>query len=157
MKIYNCVTLLFLFFISCQNQSAQNQTSVNKTQSALQGTWKLLQGMTIEKGDTTVTDYRKDKEFIKIINDSHFAFLSHSIDKKDTSAAAFIAGGGKYTLADSTYTEHLDYCSDRQWEGNSFPFTITINGDTLIQKGIEKVDSIGVDRMNTETYVRLKN
>ena len=59
-------------------------------------------------------------------------------------------------LNDSEYTEHLEYCNDRQWEGNDFSFTITINNDTLIQQGIEKIDSIGVNRMNIEKYVRLK-
>jgi hypothetical protein len=28
-----------------------------------------------------------------------------------------------------------------EWEGNDFHFTITINNDTLVQQGIEKIDS----------------
>ncbi len=121
----------------------------------MQGTWKLLSGTTVEKGNSTVTDYTKDKEFIKIINDTHFAFLSHDLNKGKDSAATFSSGGGSYSLADSQYTEHLQYCSDRQWEGNSFEFTITISGDTLTQKGIEKIANIGVDRINIERYIRV--
>ena len=129
-----------------------------KTNNPLIGTWKLISGTTIEKGDTTTTYYDKNLSFIKIINRSHFAFLNHDVNKgKDSAAAAYSSGGGRYTLQDSTYTEHLEYCSDRQWEGNDFNFTINIHNDTLTQKGIEKVESAGVNRLNIEKYVRLKN
>ncbi len=53
------------------------------------------------------------------------------------------------------YTEFLEYCNDRQWENNKFDFTITIKNDTLTQKGIEKIDSLGVNRVNIEKYVRI--
>ena len=152
MKFITCLSVLFL--MSC-NTTTQNQQTTQKS-LPIQGTWKLLTGTLIEKGDTTVTDYTKDKSFIKIINDTHFAFLMHDLNKgKDT--AEFSAGGGAYTLNDSAYTEHLEYCNDRQWEGNDFSFTITISNDTLTQTGIEKIDSIGVNRLNIEKYVRFKN
>jgi hypothetical protein len=119
------------------------------------GTWKLLTGTLIEKGDTTVTSYSGKVSFIKIINDSHFAFLQHDLNKGKDSV--FVAGGGPYSLKDSMYTEHLEYCSDRQWEGNDFSFIITLHNDTLTQRGIEKVEKAGIDRINTEKYVRVKN
>ena len=147
------IAVIFIMLLSCN--TVQNKTP-DKSTLPLQGTWKLLTGTLIEKGDTTVTDYTKATEFIKIINDTHFAFLSHDLNKGKDSAASFVAGGGKYSLKDSSYTEHLEYCSDRQWEGNDFDFTITINNDTLTQKGLEKIDSIGVNRLNIEKYVRLK-
>jgi hypothetical protein len=113
-----------------------------------------MKGTLIEKGDTAVTDYTKNTSFIKIINNTHFAFLQHDLNKgKDSST--FVAGGGTYSLKDSLYTENLEYCSDRAWEGNSFPFTITINHDTLIQRGVEKVQNPGVNRINIEQYVRV--
>lgn len=142
--------------VSCNNQTATTtSTTVNKL--PIEGTWKLQTGTLIEKGDTTLTDYTKNLSFIKIINGDHFAFLNHDLSKgKDTATAAFSAGGGKYTLKDSTYTEHLEYCNDRQWEGNDFNFTITISNDTLVQTGIEKVESAGVNRLNIERYVRVK-
>ena len=143
-----------MILISCSPATQNDQST--KTIIPLEGTWKLLSGTTIEKGDSTVTDYTKGKEFIKIINDTHFAFLSHDLNKGKDSAAAFSSGGGSYSLADSLYTEHLEYCSDRQWEGNSFEFTITISGDTLTQKGIEKIENIGVNRINIEKYIRVK-
>jgi len=59
-------------------------------------------------------------------------------------------------LVDSSYTEHLEFCSAREWENNDFHFTISIRNDTLIQTGIEKVESAGVNRLNIEKYVRVK-
>lgn len=152
-QILLIATLIIL--ISCSTSVQKNDTK--QATIPIQGTWKLLTGTLIEKGDTTITDYTKDKEFIKIINDTHFAFLMHDLSKGKDSAAEFSAGGGKYSLKDSLYTEHLEYCNDRQWEGNSFEFTVTINNDTLIQKGIEKIDSLGINRINTEKYLRVKD
>lgn len=121
------------------------------------GTWKLLTGTLIEKGDTTVTDYTKNLSFIKIINDTHFSFINHDLNHgKDSTSAAFSAGAGTYTLKDNNYTEHLEYCNAREWEGHDFSFTIEIKGDTLIQKGIEKVASAGIERLNIEKYIRIK-
>ena len=147
-----CLAIISIFLTSC---NANQNTETIQATVPIQGTWKLLTGTLIEKGDTTVTDYTKTSEFIKIINDTHFAFLSHDLNKD--SVASFSAGGGHYTLKDSSYTEHLEYCNAREWEGNNFDFTVTINNDTLTQKGIEKIDSLGVNRLNIEKYVRVKN
>jgi hypothetical protein len=57
---------------------------------------------------------------------------------------------------DSVYTESLDYYIDRKWENNKFDFTVAIRGDTLVQKGIEKVDKLGINRVIVETYKRVK-
>ncbi len=155
MKINSGYLIIVTLLVACSAPTQNDQ--LTSTAIPLEGTWKLLSGTTIEKGVSTVTDYTKGKEFIKIINDSHFAFLSHDLDKgKDSATALFSAGGGHYSLKDSSYTEHLEYCNDRQWEGNSFDFTIVINGDTLTQKGIEKVENIGVNRINIEKYIRVK-
>ena len=134
------------------------QPNENKpAERPLKGTWQLISGTLIDKGDTTVTDYTRGIQMIKIINDSHFAFLNHDLNKgKDSTAAQFAAGGGRYELAGDNYTEHLEYCSDRQWEGNDFVFTIHVKNDTLTQSGIEKVGGTTIDRLNIEKYVRLK-
>jgi hypothetical protein len=153
MKIRYGFFLILLTFFSCMAQQKEEKPK----QLPITGTWKLITGTLIEKGDTSVTDYTKNISFIKIINDNHFAFLQHDLDKgKDSLTAVYVSGGGAYSLKDSLYTEHLEYCSDRQWEGNDFNFTITIKNDTLTQKGIEKVESAGVNRENIERYVRLK-
>lgn len=137
--------------------TASCNTNAKKESLPITGTWQLQTGTLIEKNDTTVTDYTQGKRFIKIINNSHFSFLGHDLSKgKDSTKAFFSAGGGKYTLKDSSYTEQLEYCNDRNWENNKFEFTVKIHNDTLIQQGVEKIEATGVNRYNIERYVRVK-
>ena len=120
------------------------------------GTWQLVSGVTITKGVSTVTDYSKDTRMIKIINASHFAFLKHDLNSPKDSVNHFDAGGGSYTLKGDQYTEHLDYYADKHWENKIFTFTMTIKNDTLIQKGLEKVENENIDRIIIEKYLRVK-
>ncbi len=138
-----------MLFAACNSENKQNQRP-------LIGTWELISATSTEK-DSTVSTFNPKVKMIKIINPTHFAFLSHDLNMgKDTSTAAFIAGGGTYTLVDSIYTEHLDYFIDRNWENNKFEFVVKIQNDTLIQKGIEKVEKLGVDHIIVEKYKRCK-
>jgi hypothetical protein len=148
MKIISSFILIVIILASCEPK---------KGSIPLTGTWQLISGTLIEKNDTVVTDYMKNKKFIKIINTTHFAFLSHDLSKGKDSAAFFSAGGGTYSLDGDSYTEHLEFCNDRAWEHNDFQFNISIKEDTLIQKGVEKVEATGVNRLNIEKYVRVKN
>ncbi len=122
----------------------------------LNGSWRLASGATITKGVTETTDYSKNTRMIKIINDSHFAFLKHDLNSPKDSTNHFDAGGGSYTLKGNQYTEHLDYYNDKNWEGKAFNFTLSMSGDTLIQQGLEKVESEGIDRIIIEKYIRVK-
>jgi hypothetical protein len=153
MKLRNTCVLLGIVLIACK--PAPNEKKIESGAKPIEGTWQLVTGTLIEKGDTMITDYTKNISFIKIINDSHFAFLQHDLDKGKDSAV-FVAGGGSYSINDSAYTEHLEYCSAREWEGNDFSFTVKLQHDTLIQRGIEKVESAGVNRINIEKYARVK-
>ncbi len=146
--------LLGTMLLGC-NEATEQKDGAAPSPKPIAGTWKLVRGTVIEKGDTTVTDYTKDKSFIKIINETHFAFLLHDLAQGKDSAAVFASGGGTYSLADGVYTEHLEYCSDRAWEGHDFAFNITIRNDSLIQRGVEKVESAGVDRVNIEEYTKV--
>jgi len=141
--------VISIFFSSCIDRVSQSSTN------SIEGTWELLSGTLIEKDDTIVTDYSKNVSFIKILNKTHFAFLQHDLNKGQDSNAIFVSGGGKYSLINNSYTEHLEYCSARNWEGNDFNFTISIKGDTLVQTGVEKVENIGINRINIEKYVRM--
>jgi hypothetical protein len=125
------------------------------SENLIEGTWQLITGTVIEKGDTLITDYTKNISFIKIINDTHFAFLQHDLKKGQDSNAVYVSGGGRYSISDSLYSEHLEYCSARNWEGNDFNFTISFKADTLIQTGIEKVENAGINRVNIEKYIRV--
>lgn len=135
---------------SCVNNKKENILP-------LVGSWQLIAATSTEK-DQTVSTFNPKQKMIKIINQTHFAFLNHDVNNgKDSASALYNAGGGMYTLADSIYTEHLEYFNNRQWENNIFQFIIKITGDTLIQQGIEKVDKLGVDHVIVEKYIRIKN
>jgi len=149
-KVFPILIFLMIIAACTENQKKDSQIT---DEVSLKGTWKLLTGTLIEKGDTTITDYTKNLSFIKIINDSHFSFLQHDSRKDSTN---FSAGGGRYELKGNTYTEHLEYCSAKEWEGHDFTFTVTITNDTLIQTGVEKIEAQGIDRINTEKYIRYK-
>ena len=155
MKSFIGLTLVSLTFWACNNPQ-QEEASLELNAPPIQGTWQLITGITIQNNDSTITNYSFGKSFIKVINASHFAFMGHDLNKGKDSTAFYTSGGGTYELKDSAYTEHLQYCSDRAWEGNDFNFTISINKDTLIQQGLEKIDSIGVNRINIEKYIRVK-
>ena len=154
MRVSTGFLFMGVILMSCGAADGNNETA--SPALPLTGTWQLLRGTVINNTDTTITDYTKNISFIKIINNTHFAFLQHDMNKGKDSTASFVAGGGSYSLKDSLYTEHLEYCSDRNWEGNDFMFTVKINNDTLTQYGIEKVQTAGVNRLNIEKYLRVK-
>ena len=141
-----------LLIQSCTDQPAP----AGATPSAITGTWKLLEGVTIAGKDTNRVDYTKGQEMIKIITPTHFSFLRHDLQGGKDSTAVFAAGGGRVEINGNQYTEHLDYFTTREWEGNSFHFTYEINGDTLVTTGIEKVEELGVNQLNRETYLRVR-
>lgn len=148
-------TFIFLYctiaFLSCKQPQPEEQTV------QIKGTWQLLSATTEENGKSTVVDFTKgNKHMIKIINDTHFAFLNHDLDTAKNITNRFDAGGGSYKLKGDQYTESLDFYKDKNWEGKIFNFKVTIHNDTLIQTGIEKVEAAGVDRIITEKYVRVK-
>ncbi|MFT4024652.1 MAG: hypothetical protein QM664_12810 [Flavihumibacter sp.] len=120
------------------------------------GTWKLISGITESGNDVVITDYTHGKSFIKVINATHFAFFLHDVEKGKGTTPLYGSGGGPYTLKGNQYTEYLEYCNDREWEGHDFTFTVTLRNDTLVQTGREKVESAGIDRVNTEKYVRMR-
>ena len=153
MKILLLLLSIQLIVLSCETK-VSNETP-EASAPPIVGTWKLLTGTLIEKGDTAVTDYTVNTSFVKIINNTHFAFLHHDLKKGKDSAAVFSSGGGTYSLKDSLYTEHLEYCTAREWEGHDFTFNIEIRNDTLVQSGVERIESAGVDRINIERYVRM--
>lgn len=158
MKIILASVLIMFLLSSCGKKKTgdKNEEFEKPTLLSIAGTWKLLNATVIEKGDTIVTDYTQNKSFIKIINYTHFAFLQHDLKNGKDSTASFVAGGGTFTLTDSLYTEHLEYCSMREWEGHEFPFKVILKKDTLIQSGVEIVESAGINRINIEKYVKIE-
>ena len=156
MKPYNLLAIFALGFAAC-NQSKPAETKPAE-QQAIVGTWQLVSDKVITNGDTAITYPVKGKpdEMIKMYNDTHFAFTQHDLSKGKIDTPLFSSGAGTYTLKGDDYTEHLQYCTGREWEGHDFTFKLTIHNDTLVQKGIEKLDSLKINREIVETYVRKK-
>jgi hypothetical protein len=142
--------LVVLFLFSCANKDGNKKDSVLN----IQGTWQLLSATTIENGNSQTSDYSGKLKMIKLFNNTHFAFLRHSLDQKDSTG--FDAGGGTFVLNGDDYTEHLEYYKDKNWESKHFKFKLAIHQDTLIQKGIEKVEKAGVDRIIIEKYIKVE-
>lgn len=155
MKLSLSFIFITVMLIAC-GVKTENAESVEPV-IPLVGTWELISGTSIVKEDTSFTDYQKNQKMIKIINPTHFAFLRHDLNKGKDSAAIFVSGGGRYSLRGDQYTEYLDFCNDREWEGQNFHFTVLIKNDTLIQSGKEKIESQGIDRLIIEKYARVKD
>ncbi len=151
-NLLSILTTATVFLTACSGHPSGQSTG----NLSLNGTWKLISGTTITKGVSAVTDYTKSQEMIKIINDNHFAFVKHPLHGDTSKASAFDAGGGRYELSGDQYTEHLDFYNDKNWEGKSFKFTVTLQNDTLIQRGLEKVEGANIDREIIEKYIKMK-
>lgn len=91
MRIKIVFVILVMSILSCTTQNSK------PSHTMLEGTWQLISGTLIEKGNTIVTDYTKNTSFIKIINDTHFAFLQHDLKKGQDTTAVFVSGGGHYS------------------------------------------------------------
>jgi hypothetical protein len=146
-SLFACVP--FLCLIACTSKPKVQPSNTN----SIMGTWELISASTIQ-GDSTIVKDLSNKRMIKIINETHFSFLDHDLNKGEDSLATFVAGGGSYTLTGDKYSEFLEYCNYREWERNSFDFTIQVKGDTLIQNGLEELEELGVDRIITEVYIK---
>lgn len=150
-------TKISLFFIAIISYSCSvNQNKIQQSDLPIIGTWELISATTTEK-DSTFSTFDPKFKMIKIITPTHFSFFQHDLTMGKDSNPKFTAGAGKYTLVNDTYTEYLEYFIYREWENNKFEFKISIQKDTLIQKGIEKVEKLGVDRIITESYKRVNN
>jgi hypothetical protein len=152
MKIKLSLLLVAILSYSCSVNQNKNQQS----DLPLIGTWELISSTSTEK-DSTFSTFDPKVKMIKIINPDHFAFFVHDTTMGKTPNPKFTAGAGKYTLIKDTYTEYLEYFIYREWENNKFEFKVSIQNDILTQTGVEKVEKLGVDRIITEKYKRLKN
>jgi len=140
-----------LVLVSCEQKKEKEAISVMKETNNLIGSWKMIYADILENDSLQIKDLSAS-EFIKIINDDHFAFFNQL---KGTSEG-FYAGGGQYILKGDQYTETLEYISAENLRGHDFSFTVEIKGDTLIQYGLEEVKEQNIKRNVTEKYIRIK-
>ncbi len=142
---------LLLCTFSCQQKEPTVKNDI------LEGTYRLVNTETIKGKDTTHTMIDSAKtEMIKMFNNTHFAFLNHDKSKGKDSLVSYSSGGGTYKLKGNQYTENLEYCTYREWEGREFHFTLEKRADTLIQTGEEDIPELGVKQKIKEVYVRVK-
>ena len=144
-----------LLYTSCKEK---NKTRDSTASSEIQGTWKLISNVIITKGDTVIAypEKGKDKIMLKMYNDSHFSFFTHDTKQGKVKDPVYESGAGTYRLNGDDYAEHLEFCNYREWEDHDFNFKLNIRQDTLVQRGVERIDSLNVNREIIETYVRLK-
>lgn len=150
----NALSLFFivLLFVSCNNNKDSIKVVEKKDNNInITGTWKLVYGEIKEKDSVQIKDL-SNTEFIKIINNNHFAFFNQPQGTKE----GFYGGGGSYTLEGNNYKETLNYVAVDEIRGHEFPFTVEIVGDTLIQYGKEEVKEAGINRDIIEKYIRIK-
>ncbi|WP_034041808.1 hypothetical protein [Wocania ichthyoenteri] len=146
-KIEKLVLGVILILVS---HNCTNKKDINPN-NAIKGTWKMVYAEVKENDSLKIKDLTHTS-FIKIINDTHFAFFN----QENNSVNNFYGGGGKYILKGNNYTEVLNYIGIETLKNHEFPFTIRIKGDTLIQKGIEEVKEAGINREILEKYVRIR-
>ena len=91
--------------------------------NSLDGTWELLSGQPLPKG-------ARD---IKILSDGHFMFAAYD---RQTGKPLYTAGG-TFILNGSSYTEHMDFATDKLAGliGKDQSFVVNLEGDTFIQAG----------------------
>lgn len=153
LRFRSAIGIIVLGLAACGEKKAAEAP----VEAPLTGTWKLAYSKQIKNGDTLDTSPKKSQEMIKIFNGSHFAFFNHDLAKgTDSATAVFGSGAGTYVLTGDKYEEHLQYCSFRGWEDKHFTFTVTLHQDTLIQRGIEKIDSLNVNHEIVEAYTRVR-
>jgi hypothetical protein len=90
----------------------------------LDGTWELVSGQPLPKRTRD----------IKIISERHFIFVAYDTQ----TGKPLYTGGGTYVLNGSSYTEHMDFASDKIAAGligKDQLFTVNLEGDTFTQTG----------------------
>lgn len=143
---------MLLGLVACQATESNPQTQEKEGEpNPILGTWQLVYS-SIEQGDSLqIKDFSRT-QFIKIINETHFAFFNQS----DSSAEGFYAGAGTYTLEGTDYQETLSFIASPEWRNSHFEFKLEFRGDTLVQFGEEDVPEAGIKRHIVEKYFRVE-
>jgi hypothetical protein len=92
--------------------------------SQLNGAWELVSGQPLPKGARDM----------KIISEGHFMFTAYDTQ----TGKPLYSAGGTYVLAGSSYTEHMDFASDKIAAGligKDQQFTVKVDGDGFTQTG----------------------
>jgi len=135
--------IIMLLIVACDRPGNCDKT--------IQGTWSLIYSDITEQDSTVVKDL-SNTNFIKIINQDHFAFFNQVTDSED----GYYGGAGTYVFDGNKYSETLSFIKSAEWRNHTFDFTIELKGDTLIQQGLEEIEGTGVKRYIVEKYIRIQ-
>ncbi len=99
----------------------------------LEGSWEYVTRRLIY-ADTVVTESLHPGPSKKILNSTHFAFGRQTIVKGEPQEDVY-AGGGRYTLEDSVYTEYIEYHSSVGMVGQTVQYNSRIEGELWFMSG----------------------
>ena len=99
----------------------------------LEGSWEYISRRMVY-ADTVVTEDLFAGPSYKILNSTHFAFGRQTIADGEAQNDVF-AGGGRYTVVDSVYTETIEYHSTAGLVGQKVVFKSRIEGELWFQTG----------------------
>lgn len=120
----NRVLLVFAIALAAGFLAWPQTNDSHAQKSPLDGTWDLVSGQQLPKGTRD----------IKIISGGHFIFVAYDMEN----GKPLYTGGGTYRLSGTSYTEHIEFASDRiaaGLVGKDQPFTVKVDGDTFTQTG----------------------
>jgi len=99
----------------------------------LEGSWEYVSRRMIYP-DTVITEALYEGPAYKILNSTHFAFGRQTVFDGMVQEDVF-AGGGRYTLVDSVYTEFIEYHSTSGLVGQVVVFHVRVEKDLWYQRG----------------------
>lgn len=120
--------------------------------ATFEGNWELMsvKGTYLEEGkEITIDMVKNDDNFgMKTIHDGFFMFSG-----QDAAGGVVTPhyGYGKYTVDNNVYTETITHHFMKELIGDTPSYEMTVDGDTLIQKGPLENDP---GTQFTETYIR---
>lgn len=120
--------------------------------ASIEGNWDLVsvKGNYSVEGKPVSMDAVKDADNfdMKLIHDGYFMFTGQHVMEGEIAPAY---GYGTYTYDNNVYTEKLIYHVAKEFIGTTLSYEMTVEGDTLIQKGPLEEDS---GMQFVETYLR---
>ena len=141
----------FIFvFLSCKEGKRIKEVIKLKSSNEILGTWKMVYAEIRENDSLQIKDLGTT-DFIKIINETHFAFFNQNHNNADL----FYGGGGTYQLKNDTYTEKLQFTGVDAIRDHDFSFTVEVRKDSLIQYGWEEIKEAHIKRHIVEKYIRI--
>ncbi len=157
-----------LMMIGCANTYLPEKEQQAVVSQAIEGSWQLIKE-TLTVGDTKyVTFDGKNRQMIKIFNQSHFSFASIGEQRprfssylltnseKVTAYDNFSGSMGRYSINNDILIEHIEFSSFPNYEGMSIPFKVSITGDTLIQQGRYPLILLGLGKEDGYLHATFK-